>query len=143
MISERIITVKQIVEVPIEVIKIQEVIKEVERIVYQSRGGNGSGGGGGAGAGGGYESDCDCLTSARLQSIWNKLFKLTGPTSSECLTEEQFVGMISKSFKKNCLTLESENPARDSMDTKEFARTTNSSGFGSTAYTTTINQTGN
>lgn len=77
MITERIVTVKQIVEVPIEIIKIQEVIKEVERIVYQNGGG-----------GGGADSDCDCLTSERLLGIWNGLFKLSGPTSTECLTEE-------------------------------------------------------
>jgi len=48
------------VEVPIEVVKIQEVIKEVEKIVYQQVGG--------------AESDCDCLTGVRFLTVWNKLF---------------------------------------------------------------------
>ena len=102
MVSEKVVKVEKVVEVPIEVIKIQEVVKEVEKIVYQyggkSKGTNGIGSGG-------SDSECDCLTSARLMSIWNKLFKLTGPTTTDCLTEEQFVTMISKNMNKNIKAL--------------------------------------
>lgn len=93
MISEKVVKVDKVVEVPIEVIKIQEVIKEVEKIVYQYGGKKGSKweGSGGLGLAGGLDeesSECDCLTSARLMTIWNKLFKLNGPTTTDCLTEE-------------------------------------------------------
>ena len=77
--------VERIVEVPIEVIKIQEVIKEVEKIVYQ---GGGGGRGAGGGAGGMSDEDCDCLTGARFLAVWNKLFKLSGPSTEECITED-------------------------------------------------------
>ena len=88
MISEKVVKVDKVVEVPIEVIKIQEVIKEVEKIVYQYGGKKGSGGLGFAGGLDEDSSECDCLTSARLMTIWNKLFKLNGPTTTDCLTEE-------------------------------------------------------
>jgi hypothetical protein len=91
MIEEKVIKIETIKEVPIEVIKIVEVIKEVTKIVYENKGG----------AAGGEESDCGCLTGDRLQVVWNKLFKLSGPSSDTCITEEEFVGMISKSFVKN------------------------------------------
>ena len=42
MVTERVVEVEKKVEVPVEVIKIQEVVKEVEKIVYQ--GGKGGGG---------------------------------------------------------------------------------------------------
>ena len=93
MIEEKVIKIETIKEVPIEVIKIQEVIKEVTKIVYESKGGAG---------GGGEDSDCGCLTGDRLQVVWNKLFKLSGPSSDTCITEEEFVGMVAKSFSKNC-----------------------------------------
>lgn len=69
------------------------MIKEVTKIVYETKNGPG---------GGGEESDCGCLTGDRLQVVWNKLFKLSGPSSDHCITEEEFVGMVAKSFSKNC-----------------------------------------
>ena len=41
MIYEKIVKVQQIKEVPVEVIKIQEIIKEVEKIVYMDSKGKG------------------------------------------------------------------------------------------------------
>ena len=38
-------------------------------------------------------------------TIWNKLFKLNGPTTTDCITEDQFVSMISKSISKNVKAL--------------------------------------
>jgi hypothetical protein len=70
------------------------VIKEVTKIVYETKAGVG-----------GEESDCGCLTGDRLQTVWNKLFKLSGPSSDSCITEEEFVGMIAKSFNKNASSL--------------------------------------
>ena len=55
--TETVVIVDTRVEITIEVIKIVEVIKEVEKIVYQG--------------GGGAASDCDCLTGARFLKIWN------------------------------------------------------------------------
>lgn len=95
MIEEKVIKIETIKEIPIEVIKIQEVIKEVTKIVYQNNGGGGAA----------EDSDCGCLTGDRLQTVWNKLFKLSGPSSDTCITEEEFVGMIAKSFSKNCTAL--------------------------------------
>ena len=121
MIQERVVKVERIVEVPIEVIKIQEVIKEVEKIVYQG------------GGGGGAESDCDCLTGTRLINVWNKIFKLSGPGSEECITEDQFVSMIAKSFKKNCAALETSD-ARGTLDSNDLQRMSNSTAFASTGF---------
>ena len=64
----------------------KEIIKEVEKIVYQ--GGGGGRGAGGGGAGGMSDEDCDCLTGARFLAVWNKLFKLSGPSTEECITED-------------------------------------------------------
>ena len=53
--------VEKPVEVPIEVIKIQEVEKIVykDRIIYK-------------------EDECDCLTGERFQQVWNQMFYLHG-----------------------------------------------------------------
>jgi hypothetical protein len=70
--------VDRIVEKPIEVIrtevveKIIERIVEVEKIVYQEK----------------EEEDCDCFTGVRFIDTWNKLFKISGNASTECLTEK-------------------------------------------------------
>jgi hypothetical protein len=117
--------------VPIEVIKVQEIIKEVEKIVYINQGGKAMSAGGGMGMGmGGLDSDCDCLTGARFLTVWNKLFKLSGAGSDECLTEEQFVNVISKSFKKNLAALEITD-ARTTVDSTDLARMSNTSAFAS------------
>lgn len=123
MIQEKIVKIERIVEVPIEVIKIQEVIKEVEKIVYQ----------GGGGGGGGMSDDCDCLTGARFLSVWNKLFKLSGPSTEECITEEQFISMISKSFNKNLSALGGPDSAgRNTIDSNDQMRMSGSTNFAST-----------
>lgn len=120
MIQEKIIKVERIVEVPIEVIKIQEVIKEVERIVYQ-------------GGGGMSDEDCTCLTGARFLAVWNKLFKLSGPSTDECITEEQFISLISKSFNKNLNALGGPDSAgRNTIDSNDQMRMSNSTNFAST-----------
>jgi hypothetical protein len=55
--------VEKTIEVPVEVIRIQEVekivevIKEVEKIVFKEE-----------------EVDCDCLTGIQFVKTWNKLF---------------------------------------------------------------------
>lgn len=128
MIQEKIIKVERIVEVPIEVIKIQEVIKEVEKIVYL-----GGGGGRGAGGGGMSDEDCDCLTGARFLAVWNKLFKLSGPSTEECITEEQFISLISKSFNKNLMALGGPDSAgRNTIDSNDQMRMSSSTNFAST-----------
>ena len=128
MIQEKIIKVERIVEVPIEVIKIQEVIKEVEKIVYL-----GGGGGRGAGGGGMSDEDCDCLTGARFLAVWNKLFKLSGPSTEECITEEQFISLISKSFNKNLMALGGPDSAgRNTIDSNDQMRMSSSTNFAPT-----------
>ena len=126
MIQEKVVKVERIVEVPIEVIKIQEVIKEVEKIVYQ--------GGGGGGGGAMSDDDCGCLTGERFLSVWNKLFKLSGPSTNECITEEQFISLISKSFNKNLNALGGPDSAgRNTIDSNDQMRMSNSTNFASTA----------
>ena len=130
MIQEKVVKVERIVEVPIEVIKIQEVIKEVEKIVYQ---GGGGGRGAGGGAGGMSDEDCDCLTGARFLAVWNKLFKLSGPSTEECITEDQFISLISKSFNKNLNALGGPDSAgRNTIDSNDQMRMSNSTNFAST-----------
>lgn len=77
MIVERIKIVEKPVEVPIEIVRIEEV----EKIVYKDR----------------YitkEDDCDCLSGVRFMEIWNKMFHLEGMPSKECITEEEFVSLL-------------------------------------------------
>ena len=62
----------------VEVEKIVEVIKEIE-VVRE-------------------EENCDCLTGVRFIDVWNKLFHLEGVASAECMTEEEFVSLVSKNF---------------------------------------------
>jgi len=70
--------VDRIVEKPIEVIKTEVVEKiiekfiEVEKIVRVEK----------------EEDDCDCFTGVRFIETWNKLFKIKGDVSSDCLTEK-------------------------------------------------------
>ena len=135
MYNDRIVQVEKIVEVPIEVIKVQEIIKEVDKIVYMNGGGGSGGKAGGGGAGmGGMDSDCDCLTGQRFLAVWNKLFKLSGTGSEECLTEEHFVNMIAKSFRKNLSALEITD-GRTTVDSQDLQRMSNSTAFGSTGFT--------
>ena len=103
MINDRIVEIEKIVEKPVEVIKIEQVIQEVEKIVYEkvfvpAAGKGGAGKGDGASE---VDTDCDCLTGARFLDIWNKMFNIKGMASTECLTEEQFVTMISKGIRQN------------------------------------------
>lgn len=53
----------------VEVEKIVEIIKEVEKIVQ-------------VGGGGGNDSDCDCLTGARFIDVWNRIFQIQGMANS-------------------------------------------------------------
>jgi hypothetical protein len=82
--------VDRIVEKPIEVIrtevveKIIEKIVEVEKIVTVEK-----------------EEDCDCFTGVRFIDTWNKLFKISGNVTNDCLTEKQFISMVSDSFNAN------------------------------------------
>tara|TARA_B110000285_G_C15107083_1_gene608666 strand:- start:519 stop:800 length:282 start_codon:yes stop_codon:yes gene_type:complete len=68
--------------------KIVEIIKEVEKYIQ-------------VGGGGGNDSDCDCLTGARFIDVFNKIFNIKGMASSGCLTEQQFLDLISKSLIAN------------------------------------------
>ena len=90
----------------VEVEKIVEIIKEVEKIVYKT-----------AEGGGGEESECGCLTGDRFLTVWNNLFKLTGTGSNACITEEQFVGLITKSLARNSANLGSSD-TNSMMDTQ-------------------------
>ena len=67
MVTEKILEVEKIVEVL------------VEKIIYKDR------------------PDEDCMSQDRFISIWNSLFKLDsyGNHSNHCLTEEQFVDIVS------------------------------------------------
>jgi hypothetical protein len=47
------------------------------------------------------EDDKDCLSQSRFIEIWNRLFNLKGIHTEKCLTEEQFIGLISKSLMTN------------------------------------------
>ena len=89
MAVEKLTIVERIVEVPIEIIKIQEVEKiiEVFRDRYLTKEND--------------EENCDCLTGVRLIDVWNKLFHIKGSSSTECLTEEEFVNLLSKNFNQN------------------------------------------
>lgn len=77
-------------EVPIEVIKIQEVEKIVEvfkdRFVQKEA----------------SEEDCDCISGIQFMEVWNKLFHLKGVAGTECLTQDQFVEMLQKNIQNNC-----------------------------------------
>lgn len=92
VIKEVIKEIVKTVEVPVESVKVELVEKIIEKIIYEKVAGGG---------GGGAEEDCDCLTGARLINVWNKMFKISGPSTTECLTEEQFVSVLAKSFTAN------------------------------------------
>jgi len=85
---DRINEIERIIEKPIwrekvvEVEKIVEVIKEVDRLVKD-------------------DSDNDCMSQARFIDIWNRMFHLKGIASSQCLSEDDFVGLISRSLMSN------------------------------------------
>lgn len=49
--------------------------------------------------------DCDCLTGVKFLDVWNKLFKIRGDVSADCLTERQFIEMVSMSFNANAKVL--------------------------------------
>jgi hypothetical protein len=91
-IVEKLVESTRIVEVE----KIVEVIKEVEKIVQ---------------IGGGNESDCDCLTGAGFINIWNRIFKIQGIAGSACLTETQFIDLVSQSMISNVDSIE-KSPTR-------------------------------
>ena len=69
-----------ITEKIIEVEKQVEVI--VEKIVYQER-------------------EADCMTQNRFIDIWNNMFMISGQSNNSCLTEEQFVQIVSKNIVNN------------------------------------------
>lgn len=100
---EKVQTVERVIEKPIESVKIQieekivEVIKEVMVQVPKEV----------------ETDDCDCLTGIKFLDIWNKLFKIRGDVSSECLTERQFIEMLSMSFKANAKALMDEGNYTD------------------------------
>lgn len=84
---DRVQEVERIIEKPIMqerivvVEKIKEVIKEVGQIIQ--------------------EEDKDCLSQRRFIEIWNRMFNLKGIQTEKCLTEEQFIGLISRSLMAN------------------------------------------
>ena len=47
------------------------------------------------------EEDCNCLTGVKFINVWNKLFHIEGNGGTECMTEDEFVGLISKNFVRN------------------------------------------
>ena len=67
----------------VEVEVVKEIIKEVERVVYKD------------------SPSSDCMSQDRFISIWNKLFQVNGHGSSQCITEEAFVDLISQSVRSN------------------------------------------
>jgi hypothetical protein len=85
MSVEKIQIVERIVEIPIEVIKVQEVEKIVEvfrdRFVAKEE-----------------SEDCDCLSGIEFIEVWNKLFHLKGVAGTECITKDEFVGLLQKNF---------------------------------------------
>jgi hypothetical protein len=93
VVNEILVEVEKIIEKPIitekvvEVEKIVEVIKEVVKTSTD------------------HESDCDCLTAARFIDVWNNMFTMKGPhtngASNECMTEDDFVGLVSKTLMSN------------------------------------------
>ena len=82
MSVEKLQIVERIVEVPIEIIKVQEVEKIVE--VFRDR----------FIAREASDEDCDCLTGIKFIEVWNKLFHLKGVAGTECLTQDEFVGLL-------------------------------------------------
>ena len=82
----------RIVEKPIEVIKyeilekIVEKIVEVEKIIYKEA-----------------EESCDCLTGVRFIDTWNKLLKIKGEVSTDCITQKQFISLVRDSVNSNAI----------------------------------------
>jgi len=100
MWNDRIVEVEKLVERPIEVVKIEQIFTEVEKIVYEKVFVDN-----GQGHGPGEADDCDCLTGARFLTVWNKIFSLQGVGSTSCLTEEQFINLINGGIRKNVSAL--------------------------------------
>ena len=77
---DKIKQVEKIIEIPIEIIKIEQIerIVEVEKIVEKLI----------------KEENCDCLTGVKFINVWNKLFHIEGIGGTECMTEDEFVGLI-------------------------------------------------
>ena len=42
--------------------------------------------------------DCNCLTGVKFINIWNRLFHIEGVGGTECMTEDEFVQLISQNF---------------------------------------------